>query len=395
MIPTSPIDPEDNEEADENPNTPPLTYAQVFNGKFRKPKIPIAQNIIDDNPEDKLVDNSKIEDEMDENQRDIIGQAIEESARIIGFSPITENMKTAEAEKIMKNGLLNSNRDKRDLYETATKNLVDKFMKNKLQMDNFSRNQVKIIQIYPSQSDRSPTIYIKCQSEEDISLITSHAHNLPRPDPNCITDTIVPHIPKIMYQRCKACEKLLWQYRKSNQGNIQTNLRLGRFDFLLRTRDKGDQTPWKFITPIKIPNTFPKPETNLWKKPEINNENQQKDPRTSSPLADNTHPTSPTGSGMEEDEYTNSASELNLRKAAKHNMSESPNSLENSSKKLHEDPPHRNNDNSRHQDNDNAVTQDFVKTPSLNKVQDKLSNQVTMFKVISPTNANNKYQDGC
>ena len=91
--------------------------------------------------------------------------------------------------------------------------------------------------------------------------------HLPRPTPNCITDTIVPHIPKIMYQRFKACEKLLWQYRKSNQGNIQTNLRLGRYDFILRTRDKGDQTPWKFLTPIKIPNTFPKPETNLLKKP--------------------------------------------------------------------------------------------------------------------------------
>ena len=203
---------------------------------------------------------------MDDEQREIIGKAIEDSSRIIGFSPITESMKTAEAEKIMKNGLLNTNSDRRDLYQTATKNLVDTFMKNKLKMDNFARNQVNIIQIYPSQSDRSPTIYIKCQSEEDISLITSHAQNLPRPAPNCITETIVPHIPKIMYQRYKACEKLLWQYRKSNQGNIQTNLRLGRYDFLLRTREKGDQTPWKYITPIKIPNTFPKPETNLLKK---------------------------------------------------------------------------------------------------------------------------------
>ena len=176
VIPTSPIDPEDILEIDDNPTSPPLTYAQVFNGKFKKPKIPIAQHIIDENPEDKLVDNSNIEDDLDEEQRELIGQAIEDSAKIIGFSPITESMKNAEADKILKNGLLNKNSDKRDLYETATKNLIDKFMKNKLKMDNFDRNQVNIIQIYPSQSDRSPTIYIKCQSEDDISLITSHAN---------------------------------------------------------------------------------------------------------------------------------------------------------------------------------------------------------------------------
>ena len=333
VIPTSLLEPEDDPLREDDQATPPISYAQVINEKFKKPKIPIPQRIIDENPEDNLVDNSTLEDDLNDHQRNLIEEAIKESARIIGFSPITEQMKNIEAEKIRKNGQLDGNRDKSALYETATKNLVDKFMRNKLKMDANTRRLINIVQIYSSQSDNSPTIYIKCKSDEDVSTITSHAHNLPRPDRDTIADTLVPHIPKILYQRYKACEKLLWQYRKSDQGNIQTNLRLGRYDFLLRSRTKGDPTPWKFITPIRIPNTFPKPELNLLKKTDSDREKHQHRQRESSQQEETPQTSSPPQSDYDDYDYSTSASELKLRKAAKHNMSKSPNSQENSPKK--------------------------------------------------------------
>ena len=191
VIPTSPVEIEDDRENDENTTTPPISYAQVINGKFKKPKQPILQKIIDENPEDEFNDKSNIEDDMDDRQREMIEEAIEESSKIIGFSPITEVMKTNEANRIQRSGMLTEMKDRGDLYETATKNLINKFMKNKLQMDNETRRQINIVQIYPSQSDNSPTIYIKCRTEDDISLITSHAHNLPRGDRDTMADTIV------------------------------------------------------------------------------------------------------------------------------------------------------------------------------------------------------------
>ena len=105
-----------------------------------------------------------------------------------------------------------------------------------------------------------------------------------------------------------------------------------------------------------------------------------------------THPTSPNVSGMDDEEYTSSSNELKLRKTAKHNMSDS---LENSPKKHHEDPSIKNIDTTKQVNVVKTVTQDFVKTPSITKMQGQLSSQVTSLKVITPTNASTKEQDGC
>ena len=196
----------------------------------------------------------------------------------------------------------------------------------------------------------------------------------------------------------------MWQYRKSDQGNIQTNLRLGRYDFLIRYRNKGDTTPWKFITPIRIPNTFPKPELNLMKNNVKERTEHRDKTKMSSQQEESKEQSSPAASDYEFDDYSNSQSELHLRKAAKHQMSRSPDSQETTPKKLHHETSTKKNttnqpmeteEDTMEQNTDRNLTDKFEKTPSITSVQEKLPNNVTIRKVITTPEVNLMNEDGC
>ena len=78
--------------------------------------------------------------------------------------------------------------------------------------------------------------------------------------------SIATHIPKILYSRYLSIEKLMFQLRKSSAGNIQTNVRLGKLDFLVRQKLKNDHRKWKEIPPIELPAHIAKPDLTLLKK---------------------------------------------------------------------------------------------------------------------------------
>ena len=61
-------------------------------------------------------------------------------------------------------------------------------------------------------------------------------------------------------------EKLAFQIRLTDKGNLQTNIRLAKTDYLLRVRHKTDKTPWKRVIPIHIPEHIPKPDLSLLKR---------------------------------------------------------------------------------------------------------------------------------
>ena len=170
-----------------------------------------------------------------------------------------------------------------DLYATATKNVVLKFLKNYLKMSEYHRYNLKIINIFPD------TLYIKCQDQSDISTITSYAKNLSddnRQQNTTHRPTLVPHVPTIIYKRYQECEKLLWQIRTKYEGRYTTKLWMGRRDIQLRFKEKGDTTQWKYVPLLKIPDNIPKPEFKAYKvihaaeKPDNNQPNNtNNDPR--------------------------------------------------------------------------------------------------------------------
>ena len=58
----------------------------------------------------------------------------------------------------------------------------------------------------------------------------------------------------------------MWKIRKDDyQGATQTNKRIGKTDIQIRAKQRGDQTNWKDIPIIKLPNNFPLAEVSLIK----------------------------------------------------------------------------------------------------------------------------------
>ena len=53
--------------------------------------------------------------------------------------------------------------------------------------------------------------------------------------------------------------------RNQSKGEIQTCVRNGRLDFLLRQKKKGDITPWGQIPPLKLDQNLPELEVGLYK----------------------------------------------------------------------------------------------------------------------------------
>ena len=168
------------------------------------------------------------------------------------------------------------------IRNTAVTNVIMKFLKLNLKMDERTRNNLNIMEIYPNDNEDFDTLYIKCKNQDDIGCITSHAKNLPK---NWNEDeerpTLVTHIPTELYNRYKACEKLLWAIRTQNKGKYQTNLRLGKTDIILRFKEKTDPTPWGHLPIIKIPPGIPLSETSLLKG---NMKTSQLEPTTKHPI---------------------------------------------------------------------------------------------------------------
>ena len=185
-----------------------------------------------------------------------------------------------EFEIIRQSGQINTN-NYNEMMITATKNAIIKFMKTKLNMDEKTRNSIDIEEIYPSKSETNAIIYIKCRTQDDIATITAHASNLPKAIIGDIPPTIVRHVPKEIFKRYQALEKILWQIRRSK--NVLTNIRLGRLDYIIRYKEKDDDTRWNDITPMKTPNNIPLPEIDISLYKENNTQHQEETQITQKP----------------------------------------------------------------------------------------------------------------
>ena len=183
-----------------------------------------------------------------------------------GYCPITNHDIDEEENKLVLDNNLDRRKDRDSIRAIATKNAVTRFLKDNLGMNERDCVSLQITHVYHSKKEVTPIIYIQCQTTEDISLIISHVSNLPQSsDRN--SPSIVTHIPQILFKIYQYCQKLMFKLRKSQPNvTIQTNIRLGRRDFLLRHRIKGDMTQWKDIPTLKIPREATIPELGLSKK---------------------------------------------------------------------------------------------------------------------------------
>ena len=144
-------------------------------------------------------------------------------------------------------------------------------------MDDDTRNSLEIEKIFPSQNEDAKILYVQCSNSDEAAKITAHAKNISTSNLKESEAAIAIHIPKILYNRYLALEKLMYQLRHSAFGKIQTNIRLGKSDFMVRQRMKGDFRKWKEIPPLEIPNHICQPNLELLKNKNKKQEQQIED----------------------------------------------------------------------------------------------------------------------
>ena len=163
---------------------------------------------------------------------EIIEEQFEESSTLIGIKPITDKMIQIETQQLIKSGKMDKNTDYNNTKKTAVKNLVTRFL------DYQTRNEIHIVSLHSSKTENSPIIYLKCESTEDIAIITSHAKHLSNTNFDIIPAGIVHHVPQIMYKRYQHCKKMLWKLRLCHPQQLMTKIRMGTRDFILRYKKK-------------------------------------------------------------------------------------------------------------------------------------------------------------
>ena len=251
---------------------PEINWAKTtYKNTNKKPKTDIPKEVTDKFPEIENEENGKSYiEKLNKEGKLHITEITEESNSKIGLSPITNKMIKEELNLIKNKGEMDVSKNFNKAMIMATKNAITRFMKVNLKLDQATRNSIRIKEIYPSQSETSNTIYIRCHSSEDIAIITAAAKNLPKNNTDEDPPTIIQHVPKEFFKRYQALEKVLWQIRMTRPKTISTNIRLGRLDYIIRWKSKNNPEPWKMITPMKIPTNVPDPEIEdkYWKNEE-------------------------------------------------------------------------------------------------------------------------------
>ena len=87
-----------------------------------------------------------------------------------------------------------------DIKTTAIKNLIARFFRDNLKMDDMVRDNLQIEQIFPSRTEESDIMYIKCKTTEDINEITSLVRNLSHSTNSTTPSNYQPH-PKNYVQK--------------------------------------------------------------------------------------------------------------------------------------------------------------------------------------------------
>jgi hypothetical protein len=120
------------------------------------------------------------------------------------------------------------------------------------------RDMIKIVDIWNSNKQDWDILYVKMESYEDVATVTSHAKNIDKVAEGQTQKKMLNYIPREFHARFDYLENLSKKIRKESKGQLQTNTRKGRLDFIYRIRNKDNKnTPWKEITPSIIPAECP------------------------------------------------------------------------------------------------------------------------------------------
>ena len=155
--------------------------------------------------------------------------------RVIGFSPIESRMLDMQM----------VNYGAKDIEEAKLME-IKSYLKCELKLPPSEINKLNIKRIFPPAKQDWKVLYVEFSCSTEVDIILSHTKNMNKQD-----HRVTQWIPKQMYERFRGVESLAYNIRKE-QG-LKTRVRIGKSDFVLRTRSKNSQV-W---STSQLPYTLP------------------------------------------------------------------------------------------------------------------------------------------
>ena len=200
--------------------------------------------------------------EMTSDQRKkLIQKMLDQSGYKLGIAPMSLDHIQKVEKQLAKKGMFKST-DTADMKRQKTvKSLIRTWSMKYLKMTDDDWEQIKIEDI--QLTDNTDIIFVNFKTKDDVTQFTSRAKNLAH-DMGEKTPRLVMYVDRRASKRHKAYVNIAKTIREHSNNSLQTSVRTGKNDFLVRSRPKGDNTPWSQIPPIQIVQELPQFEIGMY-----------------------------------------------------------------------------------------------------------------------------------
>ena len=267
---TPAIDLNDKEEVIENSKEEAkeeyLSYAKVTTNTQKVPKIKLTETIKEKSAKNTEEERSKQNqdnkykptdnDENDDDKRkDVINKTSNYAKRVVGIKPISRKQVAKKVEKLKRQGLIQETDTDDFNFATAAKTEFKDFLNRNLGMNREQIKEIKVKKLFFSTNTDVEILYVECLEQEDISKIYTHANKLPKGDKKD-RPQLINYVPTSFNDRHRDVQNLAFNLRKKYNNQVVTNIRLGKYDYILRLKQKGDSRKWSEIPQVEFPETL-------------------------------------------------------------------------------------------------------------------------------------------
>ena len=192
-------------------------------------------------------------DSLEDQEPSDVQELCSAARKVVGLSPIEPRMLDLQMESY---GAKN--------IEEAKLLEVKSYLKCEMKMLPSKIEKLNIIRIFPPAKENWKVLYVEFSDSSEVDKIFSYTKNLTKRD-----HRVTHWIPKQMYERYRGVESLAFSIRKDE--GLKTRVKIGKTDFILRTRTPTSQL-W---STRQLPGSIPKIDLHFsTPKPSIDNQNQ-------------------------------------------------------------------------------------------------------------------------
>ena len=213
------------------------------------------ENHIKENYRGESIPKTRAQKQITQDERlDAIKEMLSKTSLHVGIGPISMDHICNVEKALIAKGVLKNDEHPTYRKQRTVKSLVKSWSLKHLKMSEEEFESINIETIL--MTDNSDILFIRCQTQDDASKFTSRAKNLPQEN-NEKSPRIIMYVDRRASKRHRAIMTIAKSIREYSKNTVQTSVRTGKTDFLLRKRIKGDQTPWSEIPPILITQNIP------------------------------------------------------------------------------------------------------------------------------------------